>query len=253
MPTEADATTVTCGRQYNCDKGLLLSDRWRQVFHFQAILVVYGTLLAIRREREAEDRMNLKQMLAVVVVLAVSSGVRAQDEQAHYFEAFQALCGQAFAGAVVMDNRNDQRFADKKIILHIRDCSDREIRMPMHVGNDHSRTFILSRIPEGLLFKHDHRHEDGSPDALTFYGGVATHQGTATKQSFPVDEETKRLFTEHGLAVSLDNVWTISFIPGKSISYELKRPNREFRIKFDLNNKVSNPPVAWGYEATSTP
>ncbi|PCJ32781.1 MAG: hypothetical protein COA93_08965, partial [Alphaproteobacteria bacterium] len=44
------------------------------------------------------------------------------------------------------------------------------------------------------------------------------------------------------------NIWSISIIEGQSISYELRRPGREFRIDFDLNSPVENPPAAWGHQ-----
>lgn len=45
--------------------------------------------------------------------------------------------------------------------------------VPMHAARafaDRSRTSVLTRTGEGLLREHDHRHEDGSPGAITRYG-----------------------------------------------------------------------------------
>ncbi len=173
----------------------------------------------------------------------------ANADSAHeaFYTQFKGLCGKAFSGSVVKDDQADPRFGGKHIILHVRDCSDTEIRMPMHVGDDHSRTFILRLMGEGLEFRHDHRHEDGSPDAVTLYGGVTIAAGSSDRQDFPADDKTKVLFVSNGLDVSVNNVWTISIIPNQTVTYALNRPNREFAISFDLTKEVQNPPAAWGY------
>ena len=53
------------------------------------------------------------------------------------------------------------------------------------VGEDRSRTWILTLSEKGLLFKHDHRHPDGTPDKITMYGGWAAEGGTAYLNVFP--------------------------------------------------------------------
>jgi hypothetical protein len=73
------------------------------------------------------------------------------------------------------------------------------------VNEDKSRTWILTLSDDGLLFKHDHRHEDGTPDTLTNYGGWATDGGSRFSQSFPADAETGALIPE-----AVTNVWTFT-------------------------------------------
>lgn len=191
--------------------------------------------------------MILKKIVVCIGLLTFVAPASAETTHDTFFENFSSLCGQAVIGAVVKDNRSDARFAGKKIILHVRDCSPSEIRMPMHVGDDHSRTFILRKVESGLEFRHDHRHEDGKPDDVTLYGGVTTASGSGGQQDFPADAKTKALFVENGLDVSVSNVWTVTITPETAVTYALNRPGREFKIKFDLNKTVDNPPVAWGH------
>lgn len=178
---------------------------------------------------------------------AANEGIEknAQDE---FFSVLNSLCGQAFSGKVAVDNTDDPRFKDKVTILHVRDCGKDEIRLPMHVGDDHSRTFILTKTDAGIRLSHDHRHEDGHPDKLSLYGGNTAEYGTKWQQTFPINDFSKQLFIANDLQVSLTNIWRISIIEGQRISYELRRPGREFRIDFDLNSPVENPPAAWGYQ-----
>jgi hypothetical protein len=90
-----------------------------------------------------------------------------------FMTAIDRHCGNAYAGRVLVDTpaTPDSPFAGKRLVMHVRDCGDDVVRIPFHVGEDHSRTWVFSRVSDGLRLKHDHRHEDGSPDAVTMYGG----------------------------------------------------------------------------------
>lgn len=172
-------------------------------------------------------------------------------------DAFMAglatLCGKAFAGKVVTDTpapTGDDPFADKPLVMHVRDCSENQIRIPFHVGDDRSRTWIVTRTADGLRLKHDHRLADGSDDPVTMYGGDTAIEGTANRQEFPVDTFSQQMFTREGMQVSNSNVWAIEIEPGAHYTYELARADtdRLFRVRFDLTNPVDTPPAPWGTE-----
>ena len=161
-----------------------------------------------------------------------------------------ALCGQAFAGKVVADTpppTGADPFAGKPLVMHVRECSDGGIRIPFHVGEDRSRTWVLTRTDDGLRLKHDHRHEDGSEDPVTMYGGDTADAGDATRQRFPVDAESRTMFTREGMTASNSNTWAMEIEPGEAFVYELARPGgRLFRVRFDLTRPVATPPAPWG-------
>lgn len=161
-----------------------------------------------------------------------------------------ALCGQAFAGTVVADTpapTGADPFADKSMVMHVRGCSQDEISIPFHVGDDRSRTWVLTRTDAGLRLKHDHRHADGSEDAITMYGGDTASAGTATRQEFPVDAYSVAMFTAADMTVSNNNIWAMEIEPGVAFVYELARPGgRLFRVRFDLTRPVTTPPAPWG-------
>src|SRR5690606_25964513 len=100
----------------------------------------------------------------------------------------------------------------------------KELRVPFHVGDNHSRTWILTRTEQGLRLKHDHRLEDGSDDPVTMYGGDTAEAGTAVRQAFPVDAESIALFERDGMSVSTSNTWVMEIEPGQRFLYELSRP-----------------------------
>jgi len=134
--------------------------------------------------------------------------------------------------------------------MHVADCAGDRVRIPLHVGADRSRTWLITRTPAGLRLKHDHRHEDGSPDTLTDYGGDTAGPGSAARQQFPADAESIALFRRTGREVSVTNVWALEVTPTR-FAYELRRPPgpnaRFFRVEFDLTRPVPTPPLAWGW------
>src|SRR5690554_52930 len=169
-----------------------------------------------------------------------------------FLAALASHCGQAFAGRIVANepaSPEPDAFEGQDLVMHVRGCDDptRELRVPFHVGSDHSRTWVLTRTDHGLRLKHDHRHEDGSPDVQTMYGGDTATPGTAVRQEFPVDAESIELFGRTGADVSTTNTWAMEIEPGSRFLYELARPGgRMFQVEFDLATPVAEPPAPWG-------
>jgi hypothetical protein len=158
-------------------------------------------------------------------------------------------CGKAYEGRIAVNEpqARDDPFAGQTLVMHVRDCSDTELKIPFHVGDDRSRTWVLTRTYDGIRLKHDHRHKDGSEDAVTMYGGETASDGTEGRQEFPADDDSIELFEREGLTASTINVWAIEIEPGERFVYELARPGTErlFRVEFDLTTAVAEPRPAW--------
>src|SRR5690606_39262233 len=101
-----------------------------------------------------------------------------------YFNNLRAHCGKAYEGKVVLDNPKSPGF-DGRLIMHVRKCTDSQLQIPFHVGDDHSRTWIITKTGSGLSLKHDHRQKNGEYDKSTMYGGHTVDAGWANVQSFP--------------------------------------------------------------------
>ena len=167
--------------------------------------------------------------------------------QGAFWSKLESLCGQAFAGTALDAPEGDDTFADATLVMHVRQCFGDEIRIPFHVGEDRSRTWIISQTDDGLRLKHDHRHDDGSEDEITQYGGDTDDDGTATRQSFPADA-----FTADLLPAAASNVWSVE-VTNEAYTYTLVRENTgaRYEIAFDLTEPVDPPPASWGYEDTA--
>ncbi len=173
----------------------------------------------------------------------VSTPVQSHEQ---FFASVSQLCGQAFEGNVTSPTvEADASFAGKKLVMHVRECSEDTIRIPFHVGDDRSRTWVISRTDGQLSLRHDHRHEDGTPDTLTQYGGVTVAPGTAVRQEFPADGYSVELFVRNKIPQSATNVWAMEAGP-QIFAYELRRPGRFFRVEFDITQARIPPPPPWG-------
>jgi hypothetical protein len=186
---------------------------------------------------------------------------RIAPPQESFLGYLRGLCGQAFAGRVTVDTppSTPDPFAGKPLLMHVRECGADTLRIPFHVGDDRSRTWVLSLPTDGpaLRLKHDHRHADGSADALTNYGGdsAATQLYTASRLrfAFPADAESKALFQRLDRAVSVDNVWALELdFATRRFTYELSRPGRLFRVEFDLSHPQPPPPPPWSVAPQQT-
>ena len=192
---------------------------------------------------------------AVAAALLASGCATAADERVPnelFFQRLSTLCGKAYEGRIASPPvETDASFAGKRLVMHVRDCGQSEIRIPFHVGEDRSRTWVVTRTGAGLPLKHDHRHADGSEDKLTQYGGDSAGPVTEERQEFPADTFSKALFARENIPASAANVWAMEVRPEHLFAYELRRPGRFFRMEFDLARPVPAPPPPWGAEGTA--
>jgi len=128
-------------------------------------------------------------------------------------------------------------------IMHIWKVSESEIRIPFHIGENHSRTWVITRTNNGLRLKHDHRYKDGSDDKVTQYGGDTFAEGTPIRQEFSADKYTAELLPKSG-----KNIWAMEIELDNRFIYELRREHEDrfFRVEFDLTTPVETPVLAWG-------
>jgi len=179
--------------------------------------------------------------------LPAQGEVPSTGSQDAFFAHLEALCGRAFEGKVVADIGGDGSFSGRRLVMHVWKVQDRALYIPFHVGEDRSRTWIIRKTGSGLQLKHDHRHQDGSPDKSTMYGGHTTDAGWANAQSFPADACSKELFINTQMPQAVGNTWHVTIYPGKTFTYRLTREGREMRVEFDLGNPVAPPPLPWGH------
>ena len=210
----------------------------------------------------------------------------AASPQQAFWQALSSHCGKAYAGALASEDARDADWAGKAMVAHWAACEEDRVAIAFHVEEappsssseavgrtetssgseavgrenpwNRSRTWIVTRHGAGadtrFTLKHDHRHDDGEADAVTFYGGTSADAGSARAQDFPVEAESVALFTREGLDASLTNVWHVAVDPAGSkdarFVYQLTRrndPTRRFRVEFDTTKAVAPPPPAWGW------
>ena len=189
----------------------------------------------------------MKKLVSLILLAMSGCATSPLTPRSGFFDDLSALCGKAYEGRIVSPIvPADAGFAGKRLVMHVRECSADTIRVPFQVGDDRSRTWVFSRTAAGIRLKHDHRHEDGSEDKVTQYGGDSIAPPAAARQLFPADAFTKALLVREGNAAGAANVWAVELHPGRTFGYELRRPGRFFRVDFDLTRPVAPPPPPWG-------
>jgi hypothetical protein len=205
----------------------------------------------------------MKKQLIVIIALSflISANVRFKNEgknpnseeaiisvndsttSKEFWKNLKALSGKAFEGQLVSASANDD-FTGKKLVMHVLFADDETILIPFNVGDNRSRTWILKYQNGRIELKHDHRHEDGSNDKVTMYGGISTNSGTPNMQVFPADQETVDV-----IPAAFSNAWWIT-VHGTTYTYNLRRlgSDRLFTVSFDLTKEVEIPLPSWGWE-----
>ncbi len=173
-------------------------------------------------------------LVTLTIVLSCGSTQLAlgqSQSQTAFFAEIKKLCGKSFEGTTEFPQNADHPLVGRNLLITVGPCADKEIRIPFQVADDKSRTWILTLDEKGLLFKHDHRHADGTPDEVTMYGGWATADGSSQRQQFPADSDTKKLIPE-----AATNVWTIEIGGAKQeLVYSLERHAQpRYRAVFKL-------------------
>lgn len=174
---------------------------------------------------------------------AIEKTIFLPTAQEDFWNELLTHCGKAYRG-VFEGKPIPEDFAGKELKMYVMSCDDKTIKIPFYVGEDRSRTWVLTKTAGGILLKHDHRLEDGSHDEITMYGGLTSNGGSENVQFFPADQETTNLIPD-----AAANLWWIT-IDESQFSYNLRRvttPNL-FSVVFDLENPIDTPPLPWGHE-----
>ena len=162
-----------------------------------------------------------------------------------FWQNLKKHCGKSFEGKITAGAKEGDGFTAKRLVMQVLSCESNRIRIPFYVGENSSRTWVLSKNDKSILkLKHDHRHEDGTEDQVTQYGGQAPNQGFENLQIFPADEETA-----NRISYASTNVWWIT-LDEKTFSYNLRRigSDRVFTVEFDLTQPIEFSSKPWGWK-----
>ena len=197
------------------------------------------------------SRVMRRALVSVVLVLAAcghhgsgGSAARADDgddagtPRAAFWRHLEALCPGAAEGRLLRAPEGDTQIdPGARLVVHFWECGPRELRFPLHVGENRSRTWVFIRHADALELRHDHRHEDGLEESNTWYGASTADGGTATRQEF--------VFERDGMTVG----WRVEIEPGRRFTYGTLRDGEwRHHLEFDLTRDVETPPLPWGYE-----
>lgn len=163
-----------------------------------------------------------------ICLFAVNLSAQTPEPQEQFWATLQSLRGKSFRGKITL-NKSSHKLTGPLEIKVRKGKADR-IEIPFAIGDDQSRTWILTRTQTGLRLKHEHRKPDGQLDKITDYGGDTQDPGQANRQSFVVDEYTRKL-----VEGTDQNIWVFEFKDG-TLAYELYKGGETpvFRAEFSL-------------------
>ena len=171
----------------------------------------------------------------------------APSPQQLFFERLRALCGDAYEGRVVSNDAADREMAASRLVVEVRECSDREVRIAFHVGGDRSRVWVVTRTQAGLRLKHVHRHRDGSRGRAQPLWRRQQRAGQRRPAGFPRRRLLPRpLRAREDSGIDHQCLDAGDRVRAGALAYALRRPNRHFRVEFDLTRPIANPPPPWG-------
>lgn len=173
----------------------------------------------------------LKNILILFFLFSFNANANQDLSHAKFFGNLKSLCEQSFIGKTFFPTDKKDPFVGVKLTINFSSCSKDEIRVSFKVAKDTSRTWVITNTEKGLLLKHDHRHEDGTPDKVTMYGGYADINGNALTQAFFADAHTSEM-----IPAAKTNIWQLSFNQSKSqLTYSLQRNSApRYKAIFEL-------------------
>lgn len=157
------------------------------------------------------------------------------ESERAFLDNLASLCGNSYQGTEVYMQEGRESWADKNLVMHVTLCEENQVHIPFHLDEDQSRTWMFLVDNGKLRFRHDHRHEDGTPEDQTLYGGFADGTGTDFRQHFPSDEYTIELLTD-----TLNRQWNVVLDQDlTTFSYQLQYHGEiVFRVDFDLTSPL---------------
>lgn len=184
-----------------------------------------------------------KVLLLLGITILFSCNKQTNTGAEEFWENLKQHCGKSYEGVLTFPE-DDPDFGGKTLIMHVASCSDNQIKIPFFVGEDKSRVWVLTRKGDILELHHEHTNQDGTPDKVTLYGGIATNTGQATIQVFPANQHTVNMLPQ-----ASTNVWWFT-LDHSTFTYNLRRvgSDRLFTVTFDLSKSVETPEKPWGWE-----
>jgi hypothetical protein len=167
-------------------------------------------------------------------------------EQQAFWTALAEHCGNAYRGRVSdVTEYYREGVEGREAVIHFFDCAEDRLHIPFHLDHNRSRNWILTRAEGTLRLKHDHRHEDGTEEEISQYGGDAPVPGLPTRQIFWADAHTARILPQRW-----DNFWFLDLVDEETLHYGVHWPTagHSVRFEFDLSTPVEPPPAPWGWE-----
>ncbi len=124
----------------------------------------------------------------LLATMTMTSCNDSAEDGRQFLENLSQYCGYAYEGRTTEfalgTGDDDHPLEDPRMLMILEDCSEEEIRIPFHVDDDTSRTWILEMRDGTLHLSHDHRYPDGTEYDQNMYGGYSDARASDVKHFF---------------------------------------------------------------------
>ena len=183
--------------------------------------------------------LTISLFLAAVTITSCNDSA---EDGREFLENVSRYCGHAYEGRTTEfalgTGDDDHPLEDPRMLMILEKCSEDEIRIPFHVDDDTSRTWILQMRDGTLHLSHDHRYPDGTEYDQNMYGGYSDARSSSVKHFFPADEFTIAERPQREI-----NVWSKE-IDQENDKYYYRLyldGDRSFEAAFDLGDPLPIP------------
>lgn len=178
----------------------------------------------------------------LLATMTMTSCNDSAEDGRQFLENLSQYCGYAYEGRTTEfalgTGDDDHPLEDPRMLMILEDCSEEEIRIPFHVDDDTSRTWILEMRDGTLHLSHDHRYPDGTEYDQNMYGGYSDARASDVKHFFPADEFTIAERPQREI-----NVWSKEIDTQNDVYYYRLYLDGElsFEATFDLGDPLPIP------------
>jgi hypothetical protein len=176
-------------------------------------------------------------IILLPLLLLISCGAP-PDTGRDFLKNLSEYCGYSYEGRTTEfslgTGDGDHPLEDPRMLMVLEECSEDEVRIPFHVDEDQSRTWVLQMRDNQLHLSHDHRYPDGTEYDQNMYGGYSDARGTIHKHFFPADQFTITERPQRDI-----NVWSMEVDPDNDRFYY--RLYLEGVLRFEATFDLSDP------------
>src|SRR5690606_41518794 len=93
----------------------------------------------------------MKKLLFILLAVPLQLLAQEVPGSVQFWDTLKNHCGKAYEGEIIAGGKEGDGFTGEKLVMHVRSCEENVIRIPFFVGDDKSRTWVLTMGEDNLI------------------------------------------------------------------------------------------------------